>query len=68
MFLSFRFVFAIALLVGDLAAVLYTRMLLTLSPGGDTLQSLLDVLLLLLGSRLSASIALVFVGSALVLL
>ena len=54
-------------LVGDVAAVLDTLMLLTLSPGGDTLQSLLAVLSLLLGSLLSASIALVFVGSALVL-
>ena len=54
-------------LVGDLAAVLDTLMLLTLSPGGDTLQSLLDALSLPPGSRLSASIALVFVGGALVL-
>ena len=62
------FVVVCVSLVGDLAAVLDTRMLLTLSPGGDTLQSLLDALSLPPGSRLSASIALVFVGGALVLL
>ena len=60
--------FVIAFLVGDLAAFLYILMLLTFSPGGDTLQSLLDVLSPPLGTRLSASIALVFVGGALALL